>query len=59
MLKLVIPPPEEYQQNFNELEKRNKSLTDEVQQLRLINQVKRIYFFDSFQLVDLILNQLF
>ncbi|CAF2411488.1 unnamed protein product [Rotaria sp. Silwood2] len=35
--KIVIPPPEQYQQNVNDLEKRNQLLTDEVQQLRMIN----------------------
>ncbi|CAF0976224.1 unnamed protein product [Rotaria sp. Silwood1] len=36
--KIVIPPPEQYQQNFNDLEKRNQLLIEEVQQLRIINQ---------------------
>ncbi|CAF1272609.1 unnamed protein product [Adineta steineri] len=36
--KIVIPPPEEYQQNSYELEKRNQLLNDEIQQLRLNNQ---------------------
>ncbi|CAF1128948.1 unnamed protein product [Rotaria sordida] len=36
--KIVIPPPEEYQHNFNDLEKRNRLLIDEVQQLRKVNQ---------------------
>ena len=36
---IVIPPPEEYQQNYHDLEKRNQLLNDEVQQLRLNNRV--------------------
>ncbi|CAF1317990.1 unnamed protein product [Rotaria magnacalcarata] len=35
---IIIPPPEEYQQNLHELEKRNLLLNDEVQQLRLNNR---------------------
>ncbi|CAF2815027.1 unnamed protein product [Rotaria sp. Silwood2] len=36
--EIVLPPPEEYQQSFNELEQRNQLLNDEVQQLRLNNR---------------------
>ncbi|CAF3810528.1 unnamed protein product [Rotaria socialis] len=36
--KIVIPPPEEYQHNFNDLEKRNQLLTHENQQLRVLNR---------------------
>ncbi|CAF2144262.1 unnamed protein product [Rotaria magnacalcarata] len=36
--KIVIPPPEEYQHNFNDLEKRNQLLTHENQQLRILNR---------------------
>jgi hypothetical protein len=36
----VIPPPEEYQHNSHEVERRNQLLNDEIQQLRLHNQVK-------------------
>ena len=38
--RLVLPPPEEYQQNSHEWEKRIQLLNDENQQLRLTNQVK-------------------
>ena len=37
---IVIPPPEEYQYNYNDLEKRNQLMNDEVKQLRLNNRVK-------------------
>jgi len=37
---IVIPPPEEYQHNYYDLEKRNQLLNDEVKQLRLNNRVK-------------------
>ena len=36
---LVVPVPEEYEHNLRDLENRNKHLNDEVQQLRLNNQV--------------------
>lgn len=36
---IVIPPPEEYQHDSQEQEKRMKLLNDEVQQLRLHNRV--------------------
>ncbi|UJR21266.1 hypothetical protein I4U23_024361 [Adineta vaga] len=36
--RIVIPPPEEYQQNTHELEKRLQLLNSENQQLRLTNQ---------------------
>lgn len=36
--RLVIPPPEEYQHNYQDLEKRNQLLNEEIQQLRSHNQ---------------------
>lgn len=41
---IVIPAPEEYDDSLHDLENRNKLLNDEVQQLRLNNQVKSIEF---------------
>ena len=40
LFRIVIPPPEEYQYDSHELEKRNQLLNDEVQQLRVNNQVR-------------------
>ncbi|CAF0741166.1 unnamed protein product [Adineta steineri] len=36
--KLVLPPPEDYQQNVNDLEHRNQLLNDEIQQVRSNNR---------------------
>ncbi|CAF0777451.1 unnamed protein product [Adineta ricciae] len=38
ILNQLVPPPEDYQQNLNGLERRNQSLNSEVQQLRLNNR---------------------
>jgi hypothetical protein len=45
---IVIPPPEEYQHDFHDLEKRNQLLNDELKQLRLNNRVKFLFINISF-----------